>query len=355
MARIFGGAGLPYDLRGQPSNVVTLQAGNAQLIPAGTWCVQPSGLRYINVQQLDPITNIWRSIGALTGYTYLQSDGVNFRLANQTGCVVGAYLTNAGTGYTSAPTVTVPAASGAALTAVVNTNAHLVNTSPTIVNGGANYVYPPIVAFSAPPAGGVQATGYATLTSGAVSSITVRDQGAGYTSAPTIFLVNDPRDTKGANASATCTLTGAGTIGAILVTDFGNPVVAVPAITISGGGGASGAATAVLEYVISAYTVTSAGSGYAGNVLVTGLSVPYTGSGTNPTIQSNLVNWRQCWIDASLWGGSSSLTATGQTVYDGGLFPTVPKGYVSGWSNGSAAQVSFTGSGVTDTVIVLPV
>lgn len=355
MTIVFGGPGVSANLRGQPSNVLTLQAGNTQLIPPGTWGIQPSALRYINVQQYDPITTIWRTVGALSTYTYVLSDGNNYRVANQTGCVVGAYMTNAGTAYTSAPTVTVPASSGAKLMPVWSATAHLVGTSPTITTGGSNYVYAPIVAFSAPPAGGVQATGFATITSGAVSSITVTNQGGGYTSAPTIFLVNDPRDTAGGSAAATCSLTGANTLAAILVTDFGSPVSAVPAITISGGGGSSAAATAVLEYVVTSYTVTSAGSGYAGNVLVLGYSIPTTGSGTNPTVQSNFVNWRQVAIAASLWGGSSSLTATGQTVYDGGLSANVPTGYVMGWSNGSAAQVTFTGSGVTDTVLMLAV
>lgn len=356
MAKVFGGPGISAGLNGQPSNVMTLQAGNTQLIAAGTWGVQSSGLRYINVQQFDPITTLWRTVNAANDFNYVQSDGVNFRLANQTGCVVGAYLTNPGAGYTSAPTITTTAASGAVLTPVFSLSAHLVNTSVTVANGGKNYIYPPIVAFAAPPAGGVQATGFATIVAGVVTSVTVRDQGGGYASAPQIFLVNDPRDTQGSGAMATCTLTGAGTVAAVLVTDFGNPVSAVPALTFAGGNPTTPAtATAVMAYVVNAYTVTSAGSGYAGNVLVTGLPVPYVGSGTNPTIQSNLVNWRQAWIDASLWGGSSSLTATGQTVYDGGLFPIVPKGYVVGWSNGSAAQVSFTGSGQTDTVVVLAV
>jgi hypothetical protein len=353
MAIVFGGPGVSANLRGLPSNVQTLQAGNTELIPAGTWGIQPSGLRYINVEQYDPITTTWRVAGGLTGYTYVFSDGNNYRIANRTGCVVGAYLTNAGTGYTSAPTVTVPSSSGAKLLPVWSNTAHLVNTSPTITAGGSNYVYPPIVAFAAPPAGGIQATGYATLSSGAVSSITVTNQGGGYVSAPAIFLVNDPRDTAGGGATATCTLTGAQTLAGILVTDFGNPVSAVPAITISGGGGSGAAATAVLEYVVTSYTVTSAGSGYSGNVLVLGFSAPLTSSGTNPTIQNNLVNWRQVSIGAALSG--VGLTATGQTVYDGGLSANVPTGYVMGFATGSAAQVTFTGSGVTDTVVMLAV
>jgi len=349
MTTIFGALGVTPSLRGQPTNIWTLQAGNARLIPAGTWLISTGG--YISIQEYDAIAQIWRPIGNhATGPDYINSDGVNYRLANQTGCVVGAYLTNAGTGYTSAPTVTVPSSSGAVLKAIVG---GLVNTSVTVVNAGTSYVYPPIVAFDAPPAGGIQATGYCTLSSGTVSTVTVTNQGAGYTNNPNVYLINDSRDTTGSGATATATLTGSQTIGAIVVTDFGSPVSAVPAITISGGAGSSGAATALMAYVISSYTVTSAGSGYVGNVLVTGFAAPISASGTNPAIQTSLVKQRQCWIAASI--NSTALTATGQTVYDGGIFPVVPTGYVMGWSNGSAAQVSFTGSGTTDTAVILPV
>lgn len=339
--------------RGYPSNKWTLPPGCDFHIPSGTWAIFSEG-QQISVQQLDQVALIWRPIGqGENQLTYLNSDGKNYRVANQTGCVVGAYLTNAGSGYTSAPTVTA-AAGGATFLAITSAQPHMVGTSVTVLSNGTNYTFAPIVVFDAPPNGGLQATGYATLSAGVIS-IVVTNQGGGYQSTPSVYLINDARDSTGGGASAVCTLTGAGTIAAVVTKNFGTVLSAVPALTFTGGGGSGTAATAILNYVVSAYTVTSAGSGYAGNVLVTGVMPPIVASNTNPSVQSNLVSQTQAWIQASLWGGSSSLTATGQTVFSGGNFTGVPTGFVMGWSNGSAAQVSFTGSGVVDTVYILPV
>jgi hypothetical protein len=346
--------GVSPPTRGLPTNLITLTPGTDYHIPSGTWQIYSQG-QYISIQQRDQITRLWQTIGAgADGVSYINSDGVNYRVVNQTGCVVGAYLTNAGTGYTSAPTVSAGTTSAASFTAITSAQNHMVSTSVTVTSSGTGYTYDPIVVFDAPPINGLQATGYATLTSGVIT-VTVVNQGGGYTNAPNVYFINDSRDSTGQGASAVCTLTGAGTIAAVITNDFGNPVSAVPSITFTGGGGSSAAATAILNYVISAYTVTSAGSGYAGNVIVTAMMPPINASNTNPSVQANLLQQSQAWIQASLWGGSSSLTATGQTVFSGGNYPGVPTGFVMGWSNGSAAQVSFTGSGVTDTVSILPV
>lgn len=345
--------GVTPPTRGYPSNKMSLAPGADYHIPSGTWSIFCEGGN-IAIQQLDQVSLIWRVIGqGENQLTYLTSDGKNYRVVNQTGCVVGAYLTNAGTGYTSAPAVTVPASSGATLFPVVSASVHMVNTTVTVNSSGTNYTYAPMVMFDAPGINGLQATGHATLSAGVIS-IVVDNQGGGYTFTPNVYLINDSRDTTGAGAIATATLTGAGTIAAVLVRNFGLPVSAVPTVTFTGGGGTGAAATAILNYVISAYTVTSAGSGYVGNVLVTGFMPPISASNTNPSVQANLISQTQAWIQASLWT-SSSLTATGQTVFAGGNYPGVPTGFVLGWSNGSAAQVSFTGSGVTDTVTILPV
>src|ERR1700761_2482294 len=112
--------------RGLPTNLISMAAGTDYHIPWGTWQIYSQG-QYISIQQRDQITRLWQTIGAgADGVTYVNSDGVNFRVVNQTGCVIGAYLTNAGTGYTSKPTVTVPASSAAVLTPVVSAQAHMV-------------------------------------------------------------------------------------------------------------------------------------------------------------------------------------------------------------------------------------
>jgi len=106
---LFSGPGLTPTLKGAVTNEITLAGGSVVLLQPAGWYYLGLG-KYTTLQQYDPITGIWRTIGAgAPGDQYIYSDGVNYRLANLTGCVVGALLTNAGSGYTSAPTVTASA------------------------------------------------------------------------------------------------------------------------------------------------------------------------------------------------------------------------------------------------------
>jgi hypothetical protein len=361
---LFGGPGLTPSLKGEPTNVIQLNSGQCYTLPAGWQMVKPGP--YTSVQQYDPITGIWRAIGSgstAAPIEYIYSDGVNYRLANQTGCAIGALLTNGGTGYTSAPTVTA-SAGGSIWRAVVG---GAVSTSVTVTNGGTNYTYPPIVVFSAPPAGGVQATGYCTLSGSAVSTVTVTDQGAGYSAAPTITFVNDPREgvnnvTQGYGAAATSVLTGAGTVTAVLCTDHGTGnQTALPTLTFAGGGGASAAATVIMCWTITAYTVsaTTAGSGYATPVIVSAYDAfPSTSPAyTNVTTQSRLLKTRAAQIIGAVSG--TAMTATGQTVKDGGIYSAIPTVYAYGFIPGSSAvQAVFTSAtmgGTTDISYLTPV
>lgn len=358
MGLVYGGQGVVPSARGQNTTVVSLSSGESQLIPAGSWGVG-TGL-YSSLQEFDPVTDIWRNVGNDSGTTFrwINSDGVNFRIANQTGTVVGALVTAAGAGYTSAPVVTDSASTGATYVAVIG---GAVSTTVTVVNGGINYTFPPIVQIAMPNPGGlstVQASATCTISAGAVSTVTIVNQGAGYTGVPTISFINDPRDTTGRNASAVLTLTGAGTVTAVLVTNSGTGgQTAVPTLTFTGGGFTTTAvATAIMCFTTTAYTVTSAGSGYVGNVLVTGLGgFPTTApSYTNTYIQSLLVRQRPAYYGAGL--SATGLTTAGSTLYDGGIFPGVPTGYVAGFtgtSATSAALVSFAVGGVTDTVLLI--
>ena len=58
--------------------------------------------------------------------------------------------------------------------------------SATVTAGGSSYSSVPTVTFAAPPAGGITATGTATVSSNAVTAITITNPGNGYTSAPAI-------------------------------------------------------------------------------------------------------------------------------------------------------------------------
>ena len=74
--------------------------------------------------------------------------------------------------------------------------------STTITAGGSSYTSAPTVTFSAAPAGGITATGTATLSGDAVASITITNPGNGYTSAPTITFSGGG----GSGATATATM-----------------------------------------------------------------------------------------------------------------------------------------------------
>jgi hypothetical protein len=353
MPLYFGGSGVTPSLK-TGFNEITLESGQ-------TWLIQPAGWYYIKtggltaLQQLDPILGTWRPVGGGSqggSVEYFYSDGINYRLANLSGCLVGALLTNHGSGYTSAPAVA-PSAGSSVWRAVLG---GLVATSVTVTNAGTNYTYPPVVTFSAPPTGGIAATGYCTLSAGTVASVTVTNQGGGYASPPTITFTNDPREglngvALGYNAAAVCTLTGSGTIAGVVCVDPGvGGQTSLPTLAFSGGGGSGAAATGIMCWTITAFTP-SGGTGFTGNSLLSGLDAfPATSPAyTNPAIQSGWVKTRLATILMPESGGVP--TATAAVIYDGGIYTSTPTALVT--TNGAlitgTVTVTFTMGGATDT------
>jgi hypothetical protein len=363
---LYSGPGQIPTFKGVPTNKITLPSGGTYPIsPAGYWMIR-TGL-YSCIQQYDPITGTWVRIGGgvtAGGVEYIYSDGVNYRIANQTGAAVGALLTTAGSGYTSAPIVT--ASAGGSLWKTWIGGA--VNTTVSVVSGGSGYTYPPIVFFSAPPpitsGGGIQATGYATISGGVVTAITVTNQGAGYPSAPMITLFNDPRETpniaiagsgvtantvtQGTGAAAVCTLTGAGTVTGIVCLDHGQGgLTSVPTLAFSSG---SAAATAIMNWTVTAATVGTGGATVVGAFVNATAedNFPATASAyTNPDTQSKLVAIRKADVRYTVSAGS---IATPVVIYDGGIYTSQPTTMVVG--NVSAVTTppvaTFTMGGVTD-------
>ncbi|MGE3582791.1 MAG: hypothetical protein AB7J28_15410 [Hyphomonadaceae bacterium] len=334
-----------------------LGSGELFLIPPGQWMVSPGPYSFIQV--LDPVTGLWRTTAQTPngGARFVSSDGTNYRVANLSGCALGSFITNVGSGYTSAPTVTASAGSSA-WTAIVG---GAINTTVTIATAGAGYSHKPILLIEPPPAGGVQATAVAAVTAGAISSVTVIDQGAGYTSAPRITVLPDPRDTVTTQAALTTALTGSGTITAIVCTDPGTPLTSVPTLTISGGGGASGAATVVMCFTATGFTVGAGGAAY-GNAqpflvqAVGGRVAGTAGAVVNPSTGVGLLTPRTGFITGTSEAGGA-VTATGAVIEDGGLFARVPSGFVTAGGSGLAttvAQVTITVGGVNDVLYLQP-
>lgn len=366
MTNTFGAQGVYPTPRGQASMAFDLAPGAARLIPAGTWMLDTGP--YTCVQEYDPIQGQWISPGGGGSFgdapQYLNSDGFNYRVINLCGCIVGATVTTAGSGYSAAspPTVTFTNSASAAATAIVG---GAVSTSVTVTNGGSGYLWAPVVFLDSPPIGaGYQATATCTISAGAVNAVTINNQGAGYTNVPNVYFVNDPRDAVGSGAAAVATLTGAGTVTQLIITNHGTPNTTLqPTIAFSSG---SAAAFPIMVRAIGGVTMTTAGSGYTGNVIVQGWGNGYTGAAnvlTNPKWTTNLVRTR---VGTLLLGTATSggaLTGGGASLFDGGIYEgSSPTAVISGGgplgliNTGAIAGVaSFSWSNPTDTITMQPV
>jgi hypothetical protein len=226
-----------------PSNTIRLLASQGLYIPRGTWRVQ-SADAVGAIQFLDPVTQQWTNFLAPAAFNQtVLSDGFNFRVMNLSASAYGATVTGAGSGYSQA-TATVTAGTGNSTWVPVIGGAL---GAFTVGAGGGVYTIPPIVVIPPPPYPGVQATAHATLTSNAVSAVTIDAAGAGYLVAPPITIVPCPWDPNylagliTSNATATVALTGSGTLTAVLLTNFGENLSSAPTLTVNGG--TSGTAT----------------------------------------------------------------------------------------------------------------
>lgn len=97
---------------------------------------------------------------------------------------------------------------GAAARNAVQTTSGSVNPTVTITAGGSGYTTAPLVTIAAPGvAGGITATAVATVSGGAVTAITITNPGAGYTTAPAVTIAPP---SVGTTAQATVTVTTGG-------------------------------------------------------------------------------------------------------------------------------------------------
>jgi hypothetical protein len=265
MTQVLGGYGLtlpppvalyPANITNTPptfaSNNLTLAPGQAIPIPAGFWLITLDA--YSLFQWADPVTTTWKGLtGPTSGAPFMvRSDGVNFRIANLNGTPVSATVTAAGTGYPSpGTTVTASGTGGSQWVAVIG---GVVNSTVSITAAGSGYGIPPLVFVPKPPSPGVECTMHSVISGGSVTSIIVDVAGAGYgTTAPAITILPDPYDPNFlaglaiTNATATCTVGGAGTVGAVLNLNPGASVTTAPTLTITGTGGSGATATATLQ------------------------------------------------------------------------------------------------------------
>ena len=104
---------------------------------------------------------------------------------------------------------------------------------------------------------------------GYIRSITLLNDGSGYTSTPNVAISTAPTGLANVNATAVAITTqraGLFSIERIVLTNAGAGYTQAPLVTISGGGGVGAAATAALEqsnFGIVDFVITNNGVGYA--------------------------------------------------------------------------------------------
>lgn len=360
-----------------PAVPVALPTGGVFNVPSGNYLVVPGAFTFL--QWFDAITQTWRTMTTPTWSQSLAitSDGYNYRLANMTGTVVGAVVTNGGTGYTNgvyfpagfpitgnpaaaqqaglatAPSVTIAAGGGTIVPQANLVVGGAINTTIAITAGGSGYTKAPILQISPPPPGGVPATATCTISAGAINAVTVTNQGAGYPVAPTVTVTRQQGDTTGVGGVLTvnATLALTGQVVAITAVNNGAALTSVPAITFAPA--STTAATAIMCWT--ATTVTWTGATNAGNGNFGWINSAVTAgasTSTNPAITTGQFIPRP---------GFTTLVTTASptttTISDGGLHQIVPNAVLIMNSNGTisgATTTTIAQGGVSDLSYLLP-
>jgi hypothetical protein len=211
--------------------------------------------------------------GALTGVTlhaagsgYTTAPTVTFSGGGGTGAAalvtfnpVNTVTLNAGgAGYSSAPTVTISGGGGFGATATAAIGGGGNVTGIILNSGGSGYTSAPTVTISG--GGGAGATASATILNG-IQSITLTSGGTGYFTVPTVTISAPP--TGGTQATATVDGITPRGVDTIAIVDPGAGYVGTPTVTLSGGGGTGATATAVMAGdLVGAITITAPGSGF---------------------------------------------------------------------------------------------
>jgi hypothetical protein len=359
----------PYDFS---NNRQALAPGESLVLPAGDWYVSLGC--YLVLQFLDPITGVWASGSTAAwsgGNHFVKSDGFTCRIANLTGCPVGAVITAYGSGYVqSGTTIAVTGGGGSTWQPIVGGQLQLAAGSIVTSQAGAGYGVAPLV-FIQPPAsaannsngvGGIPASGYAGIANGTVSGFTFTNPGAGYTTIPLAVVVPSPFDpnlsTGITQASITFSLTGSGSITGVLCTNNGAPLSNPANITLTiSGAGSQATIVPVVMQTITGASVTGAGTGY-GTVAVLITSVggnPSAGTITNSPDYLNLA-WRPrpAQISATI-NGTGTLSVQAGSIIDGGLFENKPTPVIVPSIEStsiSGATVTFTMGSVSDIAVI---
>ena len=276
------------------------------------------------------------------------------------GAILGFTNVVSGEGYLAPPTVTIvptagdPGASGAtAVASVAGGQVKAINLG----NPGFGYPTVPNVVLSAPPAGGVQATAIATVSNNVLTGFIISNPGSGYKSAPTVTVDAPTGTTNPIQATGTATLTTLGQVAISLTgsvttinvvaggSGYSTSQTTPPTISITGGGGSGATAVPVVDPTtgaIDSITITNAGSGYI----------------TAPTIAINGTNTTAASATSAITtGGTGYLTGAKIQIAPPTLAASATATFnpVNGTINPITDTINVTngGSGYTNPTVVL--
>jgi hypothetical protein len=163
-------------------------------------------------------------------------------------------LLNTGSGYATAPSITVTGGSGSGATFVPSmANGQVVSVKMT--NPGSGYAITDNIYLSF--SGG-------SPTSGVISYVTIINGGSGFTSAPTIGFTGGG----GSGATATATVSQ-GSVTGITITAAGTGYTSTPTVTFTGGGGGTGLVAYAQVSTVGGASVTLMPYGVAGTAVET--------------------------------------------------------------------------------------
>ena len=329
---------------------------NSTVATSGTAGQFTCGKSAIAVGDLVTITGTRAGTGTITGYT----SGNVYKVSAISGSVTSITVTAVGSGYTSAPTVTISGGGGTGATATATLTGNTV-TGITVTAVGSGYTSNPTITITGGGGTGATATTIAPLpavtgftlkttddiaivtTAGTLTGLTYTVKTNNYYE--TVILLKDAvnleQNIKGYLTRCLTSVTSGSyanySVSSVDVTAGGSGYTSNPTVAFSGGGGSGAAATSVRGKV-TGITVTAAGSGYTSDPTVTiGSDATATATRTGTTVTSITVtaagsgytNTPTVTISGGVGSGAkATATLTGNTV-TGITVTDVGSGYTS--------------------------
>ena len=295
--------------------------------------------------QVSSLAGLWMGDVSLTNVSNKVSNGAQATATLTGGVITGLTVVGSGGfGYTSSPGVTIApphANSNVTATATATVAGGLVS-AVTPGAAGSGYISAPMVSLSAPTPPGVTATAAAAVSNGSVSAITLVEPGFNYSVAPGVVLAAPPGSVNGA---ATATVLD-GSLTSVAVTTAGSYYTAAPAVTVAAPP-AGVTATATATYT-AANTFTIA-KVLSGTRYATVPTVSFTGGGTSPSGATAVVTLGLTAQSFKITSGDIFYATAPTVTISGGGSPTTTAtatALLSSESSGTVIGITITNMGV---------